>query len=433
MTDVAIRVENLGKQYRIGGPQARYKTFRESLTQSVQAPFRRLASVVRGQPASASGETIWALKDVSFEVKRGEVVGIIGRNGAGKSTLLKILSRITEPTEGEAELHGRVGSLLEVGTGFHPELTGRENVYLNGAILGMRRAEIERKFDEIIAFAEIAKFLDTPVKRYSSGMYVRLAFAVAAHLEPEILLVDEVLAVGDAEFQKKCLGKMGDVAREGRTVLFVSHNMAAILNLCESIVLLEDGCISMSGEPSKVVSHYLMVGAGSDGEVAIAPDAGGITDDFRFRSVRILDPSSSLMGQIPLIGGGDVEIEYEVIHHLQGANVAFHLWSAEGICVLSSTDADHESSIRSGMRVPGQYTARCHIPQSYLRPGRYFLGVSASIPRVRVLADLPRVLAFDVVDTGSVESRTLQGRQGVIAPVLEWTTRQVSKYETSQK
>jgi lipopolysaccharide transport system ATP-binding protein len=224
MTDIAIRVENLSKQYRIGGPQARYKTIRESLTEAVQAPFRRLSSVVRGQSSTVSNETIWALKDVSFEVQRGEVVGIIGRNGAGKTTLLN-LSRITEPTEGRAEIHGRVGSLLEVGTGFHPELTGRENIYLNGAIpstmlragLGMKRAEIERKFDRIMDFAEIEKFMGTPVKHYSSGMYVRLAFAVAAHLGPEILLVDEVLAVGDAAFQKKCLGKMGDVAREGRT------------------------------------------------------------------------------------------------------------------------------------------------------------------------------------------------------------------------
>jgi ABC-type polysaccharide/polyol phosphate transport system ATPase subunit len=216
MSDIAIRVENLSKQYRIGGPQARYKTIRESLTEAVQAPFRRLSSVVRGQSSAVSNETIWALKDVSFEVQRGEVVGIIGRNGAGKTTLLKVLSRITEPTEGYAEIHGRVGSLLEVGTGFHPELTGRENIYLNGAILGMKRAEIERKFDEIVDFAEIEKFIDTPVKHYSSGMYVRLAFAVAAHLEPEFLLVDEVLAVEDIGFQRKCLGKMGDGVKEGR-------------------------------------------------------------------------------------------------------------------------------------------------------------------------------------------------------------------------
>ena len=256
MSDIAIRVENLSKQYRIGGPQARYKTIRESLTEAVQSPFRRLSSVVRGQSSAVSNETIWALKDVSFEVKRGEVVGIIGRNGAGKTTLLKILSRITEPTEGHAEIHGRVGSLLEVGTGFHPELTGRENIYLNGAILGMKRAEIERKFDEIVAFAEIEKFMDTPVKHYSSGMYVRLAFAVAAHLEPEILLVDEVLAVGDVGFQKKCLGKMGEVALGGRTVLFVSHNMAAVRNLCQRCVLLEEGAVAALRDTAYVIAKY---------------------------------------------------------------------------------------------------------------------------------------------------------------------------------
>jgi len=261
MNDIAIRVENLSKQYRIGGPQARYRTIRESLTGAITAPFHRLSSVIRGRSSAAANETIWVLKDVSFEVKRGEVVGIIGRNGAGKSTLLKILSRITEPTEGCAEIHGRVGSLLEVGTGFHPELTGRENITLNGAILGMKRAEIDRKFDEIVAFAEIEKFIDTPVKHYSSGMYVRLAFAVAAHLEPEILLVDEVLAVGDAAFQKKCLGKMGDVAREGRTVLFVSHNMAAIVQLCSRGVLLERGRLGHIGNADEIVRRYLAIGS----------------------------------------------------------------------------------------------------------------------------------------------------------------------------
>ena len=258
MTDIAIRVENLSKLYRIGARQAAYKTLRESLTNAVTAPFRRFRrssqSAIRNPQ---SDEFIWALKDVSFEVKQGEVVGIIGRNGAGKTTLLKVLSRITEPTEGWAEIHGRVGSLLEVGTGFHPELTGRENITLNGAILGMKKAEIERKFDEIVAFAEIEKFIDTPVKYYSSGMYVRLAFAVAAHLEPEILLVDEVLAVGDAAFQKKCLGKMGDVAQEGRTVLFVSHNIAAIETLCERVVLLDAGNVVRQGDSQQVISYYL--------------------------------------------------------------------------------------------------------------------------------------------------------------------------------
>ena len=236
-----IRVERLSKRYRIGGRVENHRRLGEVLGELARAPFRRL----RG---SAADQTFWALKDVSFEVKRGEVLGIVGKNGAGKSTLLKILSRITEPTEGRAELRGRVASLLEVGTGFHGELTGRENVYLNGTFLGMRKREIDRKFDGIVAFSEVERFIDTPVKRYSSGMYVRLAFAVAAHLEPEILLVDEVLAVGDAEFQRKCLGKMNDIAQEGRTVLFVSHNMAAIQRLCSSAILLREGRVPFSGD-----------------------------------------------------------------------------------------------------------------------------------------------------------------------------------------
>ena len=254
MNDIAIRVENLGKRYRIGAREKRANTLRERLGNLAASPFDYLRSTLRGP---SEEEIIWALKDVSFEVKQGEVLGIIGRNGAGKTTLLKILSRITEPTEGYAEIHGRVGSLLEVGTGFHPELTGRENIYLNGAILGMKRAEIDRKFDEMVAFAEIEKFMDTPVKHYSSGMYVRLAFAVAAHLEPEILLVDEVLAVGDVAFQKKCLGKMRDVAREGRTVLFVSHNMAAIEVLCSSAMLIENGKNHPIASSKQVIETYL--------------------------------------------------------------------------------------------------------------------------------------------------------------------------------
>ncbi len=253
MSDIAIRVQGLSKQYRIGNRTTHYNTLRESLVSAATSPIRRLR---RSKNGSNGPETIWALRDVSFEVQRGEVVGIIGRNGTGKSTLLKILSRITKPTSGRAEVYGRVGSLLEVGTGFHPELTGRENIYLNGAILGMRKSEIARKFDEIVAFAEIEKFLDTPVKHYSSGMYVRLAFAVAAHLEPEILLVDEVLAVGDLAFQKKCLGKMGDVAKEGRTVLFVSHNMQAVRSLCGRGLLLSKGQLASIGPTAEIVATY---------------------------------------------------------------------------------------------------------------------------------------------------------------------------------
>jgi lipopolysaccharide transport system ATP-binding protein len=255
MNNIAIRVEGLSKRYQIGIAKERYHTLRDEITGGLKALFR---SNGRGNSSTAHlpADMIWALKDVSFELKKGEVLGIIGRNGAGKSTLLKILSRITEPTEGQAEIHGHVGSLLEVGTGFHGELTGRENVYLNGAILGMKKADIDRKFDEIVGFTEIEKFIDTPVKHYSSGMYMRLAFAVAAHLEPEILIVDEVLAVGDIEFQKKCLGKMGDVANQGRTVLFVSHNMAAIQSLCSHGMLLDSGRVTRVGTVKDVVSDY---------------------------------------------------------------------------------------------------------------------------------------------------------------------------------
>lgn len=266
VSDIAIQIEGLSKLYRIGYPKARYGTLRESLTTNVSAPFRALRSRLtqngnghltgNARPGSPD-DIIWALKDVSFDVAHGEVVGIIGRNGAGKSTLLKILSRITEPTAGSADIYGRVGSLLEVGTGFHPELTGRENIFLNGSIIGMRRAEIRRKFDEIIDFAEIEKFIDTPVKHYSTGMYLRLAFAVAAHLEPEILLVDEVLAVGDAGFQRKCLGKIGDVAKEGRTVLFVSHNLPAVENLCTAAVLLSKGSVVIHGPVEKIIERYV--------------------------------------------------------------------------------------------------------------------------------------------------------------------------------
>src|SRR5919106_240177 len=258
MSEIAIRVEGLSKQYKIGLATRRHDPLRDQITDGLLSIFRSNGHISATGQRSASSDPIWLLKDISFEIKHGEVVGFIGRNGAGKSTLLKVLSRITEPTSGRAEIYGRIGSLLEVGTGFHGELTGRENVYLNGAILGMTRREIENKFDEIVAFAEVEKFIDTPVKRYSSGMYVRLAFAVAAHLEPEILLVDEVLAVGDAAFQKKCLGKMGEVAREGRTVLFVSHNMAAIQHLCPSSILLKSGRIYTSGPTAVVVSTYAL-------------------------------------------------------------------------------------------------------------------------------------------------------------------------------
>jgi lipopolysaccharide transport system ATP-binding protein len=295
MSDVVIKVNNLSKQYRIGAKEG-YKTFRETLVDAAKAPFKGISKLLTQNSklkTQNSKDLIWALKDVSFEVKRGEVVGIIGRNGAGKSTLLKILSKITEPTEGRIEMRGRVGSLLEVGTGFHPELSGHENIYLYGAILGMDRWEISRKFDEIVAFAELEKFIDTPVKRYSSGMYMRLAFAVAAHLEPEILIVDEVLAVGDAAFQKKCLGKMGDVSKEGRTVLFVSHNMGAVQNLCSRSILLDNGQIFSDSSTQKVVEIYLRsIHEQSILNLSERTDRNG-SGDIRFTKIIFLDKDAA--------------------------------------------------------------------------------------------------------------------------------------------
>jgi lipopolysaccharide transport system ATP-binding protein len=395
MSDIAIRVEDLSKQYRIGSPstglrtgsQARYKTIRESLIETVQVPFRRAARLLRGQAlrlrsgqaysAAEMDETIWALKDVSFEVKRGEVVGIIGRNGAGKTTLLKVLSRITEPTEGYAEIHGRVGSLLEVGTGFHPELTGRENIYLNGAILGMKRAEIELKFDEIVAFAEIEKFLDTPVKHYSSGMYVRLAFAVAAHLEPEILLVDEVLAVGDAAFQKKCLGKMGDVAKEGRTVLFVSHNMAAISALCNKAMMIDRGKVHKYGLVEETIALY----AASLRNLTAIPlrerkDRGG-NGKLRFLALRCVDHKGR---EVPgLRTGEDAHIEVSFRKNLADQDMsevtlslAFVSRHGQPLILCRNDYTGDEFGT-----MPQNGSAICMIPNFPLMPGVYEVNLYA--------------------------------------------------------
>jgi lipopolysaccharide transport system ATP-binding protein len=314
MSDIAIRVEGLGKQYRIG-KRERYRALRDTITDAMYAPFRRMRSVFRpsGVETSEPSETIWALKDVSFEIPRGEVVGVIGRNGAGKSTLLKVLSRITEPTEGRVEIHGRVGSLLEVGTGFHPELTGRENIYLNGAILGMRRAEIARKFDEIVAFAEVQKFIDTPVKHYSSGMYLRLAFAVAAHLEPEILIVDEVLAVGDSTFQKKCLGKIGEVAQDGRTVLFVSHNMTAIESLCGKCLLLQSGLLKQYSSSEAVIARYLTEGLKPhEASVSLKDHASRTPTSMPvMEHLRLISPDCDLPGVVRMGDRFVIEVSFD--------------------------------------------------------------------------------------------------------------------------
>lgn len=411
-----IKVHSLSKQYRIGGGQNTYLTLRDALSGVVRAPLKRLLS--NGNDGS---NTIWALKDVSFEVWPGEVVGIIGRNGAGKSTLLKILSRITEPTSGRVELYGRIASLLEVGTGFHPELTGRENIYLNGAILGMGRSEIKRKFNEIVAFAEIEKFIDTPVKFYSSGMYVRLAFAVAAHLEPEILVLDEVLAVGDTAFQQKCLGKMRDVTSQGRTVLLVSHNMATVGRLCKKTIWLNEGRVEGYGPSEIVIQSYLSsqrtVGAEyTRDETELQPIPSVFVSGARIRNgedriVSILDARRPF----------SIELEYKVTSRTL-VWVGFTISVRDGTDVLAATDGDVDT-YASIPREPGVYTSICYIPEGLFNAGQYVLSFYAARTaggRVEILDYLESVMAFGIENPTGVGSYMPKTRVGVISPKLDW-------------
>ena len=437
MTETVIKVQNLSNQYRIGAREG-YRTFRETLVDAVKAPvlnLQKALSRVRktkipsdsplyapgSKQSSRSDDLIWALKEVSFEVKQGEVVGIIGRNGAGKSTLLKILSRITEPTEGRVELRGRVGSLLEVGTGFHPELTGHENIYLYGAILGMDRWEVTRKFDGIVAFAELEKFIDTPVKKYSSGMYMRLAFAVAAHLEPEILLVDEVLAVGDAEFQKKCLGKMDEVSREGRTVLFVSHNMAAVNRLCANAILLNAGKIQITGATDEVVGIYLHAGAEEDAEYLCNElDSAPGDEDIRLRAVRILDSQAETSSKLDIRKSFKVEIEYEILRTLTSLRIGFRIITADGTVVFTTSDSE-VPDWTGNARHPGRYINRCEIPGNLLNEGRYsLLNVWADIPFVKIKFLVENILPFQIERIGGAGARYPERWTGVVCPSLRW-------------
>jgi lipopolysaccharide transport system ATP-binding protein len=420
MTEIAIRVEGLRKRYQIG-ERERYTALRDVLGNALKAPWRMLRGK-NGGASSGKPDHIWALDGVSLEIHHGEAVGLIGRNGAGKTTLLKILSRITKPTEGRAEIHGRVGSLLEVGTGFHQELTGRENIYLNGAILGMKKAEIDRKFNEMVAFAEVETFLDTPVKHYSSGMYVRLAFAVAAHLEPEILLVDEVLAVGDVAFQKKCLGKMDEVTRKGRTVVLVSHGMPAILQLCSKAYLIEGGRITACGEPRAVVDRYLSESVPLESEVRFPADNAATEKELRFVAVRIRNHEGRPSAHVDLALGCSVEMDYEVLQPTRAAQVGFELWNSLGVCILTSTDMDTDPENIGTVKPAGHYRATCFVDPAYLRPGRYSVTLGASVPGVRVLDVKQQGISFEVIDSGSIEYKLGQGRQGVIRPVLKWTT-----------
>ena len=414
MTDIAIRAENLGKQYRIGTPAVRYRTLRETLVERFSAPIQRLTG--------GGGDKIWALKDVSFEVRQGQVLGVIGRNGAGKSTLLKILSRVTYPTEGSAEIHGRVGSLLEVGTGFHPELTGRENIFLNGAILGMKKTEIERKFDEIVSFAEVEQFIDTPVKRYSSGMYLRLAFAVAAHLEPEILVVDEVLAVGDAEFQRKCLGKMSDVAQQGRTVLFVSHNMSAVLRLTADAMVIEKGRVALRAPTPEAVDYYLSRGFTEQGRRTWqADEVPGDAFPFCPISVRICNPQGKVSDTLRAVEPAVVEVEYRLLAPITGLRVGIYLMSTRGEYVFTSFDTDEPGRYeRYAARPAGHYISRCIIPADLLNEGRFVIGINASSFRIKRYFYDEQALTFTVDAAGAAGMQWPEPRLGALRPRFDW-------------
>ena len=422
MTTPAIRVSGLSKRYMIGAAPEKYRTLRDTIADGIKAPFNALRRITQPDALPAAAPHIWALEDVSFNVERGQVLGVIGRNGAGKSTLLKILSRVTEPTEGEVELKGRVGSLLEVGTGFHPELTGRENIALNGAILGMKRSEIDRKFDEIVEFSGVEQFIDTPVKRYSSGMYLRLAFSVAAHLEPEILVVDEVLAVGDAEFQRKCLGKMDDVAHQGRTVLFVSHNMSAILQLTQESILLEGGKLTRRGPSNEVVDHYLSAGFSQSGERIWTEDEVPPTaEPFCPAALRVKNPAGTIVDTVRSTEPVTLELSYTLDQPITGLRVGLYLMSMRGELIFTSFDTDDpELYEKYGERPTGRYTSRCTIPADMLNEGRYAIGVNASSFRVKRYFHDERALAFNVDPTGAPGMHWPEQRLGMVRPRLEW-------------
>ena len=433
-----IQAHDISKIYRIGAREQMNKTLREALVDAVRSPYKNLRDLWRltkfkpeeressAHPLQQPQDIIWALRDVSFTVDEGEVLGIIGRNGAGKSTLLKILSRITDPTAGEIILHGRVSSLLEVGTGFHPELSGRENIYLNGTILGMRKHEIDKKFDEIVDFSgeEVRKFLDTPVKRYSSGMYVRLAFAVAAHLESEILIVDEVLAVGDAEFQKKCLGKMQDIStREGRTILFVSHNMPAIKKFCTRGLLLESGSIALQGDVNQVINRYLEQGSSATSSRAWSPPYCPGNSSYRIVSVRLTDTAGSELSQLNISEDMLVEITYDVIRENTIPQFSVILLDAEGNCVLSSLNNKSNDAYGSPLALR-RYRSICCIHGNLLNAGRYFVTIKGFSNNWsdEISPPIENILSFDALDDGVLKADYSGNFGGLIRPLLAWRT-----------
>jgi lipopolysaccharide transport system ATP-binding protein len=424
MSDVSIRATAVGKRYRLGAQQQRYKSLRDSITEGLR---RTVSKVKTGRLRSRRNpEMLWALEDVNFSVGQGEVVGIIGRNGAGKSTLLKLLSRITDPTVGAIDLWGRVGSLLEVGTGFHPELTGRENIYLSGAILGMKRREMVRKFDEMVAFAEVEKFIDTSVKHYSSGMYLRLAFAVAAHLEPEILLVDEVLAVGDARFQKKCLEKMHEVGTQGRTVLFVSHSMQAITRLCPRAILLSDGHVVNDGPAADVVASYLNSGLGTGAAREWSdPSRAPGNDVVRLRAVRVRSEDGRITETTDIRDAVGVEMEYDVLTPGFALFPHFSVHTAQGAFAFVGNDQDPEW--RSRPRPVGRFISTGWIPGNLLTEGLMLIGAAMrSISPSDILHFYERdAVSFQVVDVPNALTARgdyAGGIPGAVRPLLRWTT-----------
>jgi lipopolysaccharide transport system ATP-binding protein len=425
MTAFAVQAEGLGKRYRIGVQAERHDSLRDLIGHAMRSPIRNLQRI-RGLTAFGADDgddVVWAIRDVSFSVSRGEAVGIVGRNGAGKSTLLKLLSRITEPTEGRAVLRGRVGSLLEVGTGFHPDLTGRDNVYLNGAILGMDRRHVEARFDEIVEFAGVERFIDTPVKRYSSGMYLRLAFAVAAHLEPEILVVDEVLAVGDAQFQRKCLGKMRSVSEEGRTVLFVSHNLTAVRTLCSRALLLRDGRVAVDDTAPRVVSAYM-----ADVSEAVWEWQPAREGDH------LLQNDSALVTRAAITGGGQtvvdelttsspfaIDIDFTVKHEGGFVGLTVILYDAEHNCVFSSL-SNRERAWYGKPMPRGTYRARCQVPGDLLNAGWFSVDVNL-FGKDFTDQQLGRdVLRLEVQDSGLLRGDYFGAYHGAVRPALVWRT-----------
>jgi lipopolysaccharide transport system ATP-binding protein len=417
----AIEAQALSKRYRIGQMQAAYGTLRDSLS--------RVASRLVDRERNHEKQEIWALRDVSFRVNEGEVLGVIGRNGAGKSTLLKVLTRITTPTTGRAVIRGRVGSLLEVGTGFHPELTGRENIFLNGSILGMKRRVIQRKLDEIVDFSGIEKFIDTPVKRYSSGMFVRLAFSVAAHLEPEILLVDEVLAVGDAEFQQRCLGRMEALSGTGRTVLFVSHNMQAINQLSDRVLLLEGGSVVEDGDPSTVVTRYLHSALSSTSQISWTDDGEAPGDDLaRLLGVRVVDEAGNTIETADVRRPIGIEIRFRVLHEGPAVFAKIKVHDKDGDIAFNAMDTRPHWDATFA---PGYYVSTGWIPENLLNEGRASVAVAVctlQAPKLRPRAschDAVSVYVYDPGDGDSARGRFTGQLRGVVRPLLDWTTERI--------